>query len=229
MSTRPVPVPATCTASYAVMTPEPLDHEDHLPLPHADLLRHYGTSAAAIERLDACQHQILLHSQFPIEHASAALRDTRIQALDLARRHDGLVIELLPPRVIELRPDQVSLAHAAQWYVLDYDRLDEGVLRTDGLEQFGLPELLLTGVERSTHVMTDAVVAGIAHRLIAEWPANDPVGPATITLRDVAFGLGDAQAATTPSDRGVDLTITYDETAHALRVTLHDDPAILFA
>lgn len=228
MSTRPVPVPSSCTASYVVMTPERLEHEDHLPLPHDDLLRHYGTSVAALARLAECPHQVLLQSKVPIEQASAALRDARIQALDLARRHDGVVVELLPPRVIELRPDEVSLAHATQWYVLDYDRLDDGLLVTDGLAQFGLPELLLTGVQRATHVMTDAVVAGIAYRLIAEWPSNDPVGPATITLRDIAFGLGDAQAATTPADRSVDVTLSYDETAHVLRVTLHDDPATLF-
>ncbi|RYJ02639.1 MAG: hypothetical protein EON52_19205, partial [Actinomycetales bacterium] len=120
MSTRPVPVPPSCTASYVVMTPERLEHEDHLPLPHDDLLRRYGTSASALARLAECPHQVLLQSKVPIEQASAALRDARIQALDLARRHDGLVVELLPPRVIELRPDEVSLAHATQWYVLDY-------------------------------------------------------------------------------------------------------------
>ena len=159
-----------------------------------------------------------------------AVRDARIHALQLAAEHDGVVVELLPPRVLELTPEQVSLAHAQQWYVLDYDDLDDGLLRTDGLSQFGLPEVTVVEVDRATHAMTDAVIAGLAHRLITEWPENDPVGPATVTLRDIAFGLGDPQAATTPKDRTLDLLITYDPGPHRLVVQLLQDPAeALFA
>ena len=118
------------------------------------------------------------------------------------------MVELLPPRVFELTPEQVSLAHAQQWYVLDYDDLDR-VLRTDGLSQFGLPEVTVVDVERTTHAMTDAVIAGLAHRLIAEWPENDPVGPATVTLR-TSPTVGDPDAVTTPKDRTIDLVIGYD-------------------
>ncbi|HSI26600.1 MAG TPA: hypothetical protein VK948_04260, partial [Aeromicrobium sp.] len=153
-----------------------------------------------------------------------------IHVLELAREHDGIVVELLPPRVLEFRPDQVSLAHAQQWYVLDYDDVDDGILRTDGLSQFGLPEVMVVEVDLENRVMTDAVVAGLAHRLIAEWPKNDPVGPATVTLRDIAFGLGDLQASTTPRDRTIDLLIDYDPGPHRLVVQLLQDPAeVLFA
>jgi hypothetical protein len=230
MSTRPVPVPETCSASYALMTPEPLDHEDHLPMPNEALLRRYGSSDASLARLRECPHQLLLHCQAPTEVMADAVRDCRIQALDLAARHDGIVVELLPPRVLELEPEDVSLAHAQQWYVLDYDDLEDGVLRTDGLEQFGLPEVTVADVDPATHAMTDAVVAGLAHRLIAEWPTNDPVGPATVTLRDIAFGLGDAAASETPEGRSIDVLIDYEAGAHRLLVQLMDDPAAaLFA
>jgi hypothetical protein len=230
MSTRPVPVPETCSASYALMTPEPLDHEDHLPMPNEALLRRYGSSDASLARLRERPHQLLLHCQAPTEVMADAVRDCRIQALDLAARHDGIVVELLPPRVLELEPEDVSLAHAQQWYVLDYDDLEDGVLRTDGLEQFGLPEVTVADVDPATHAMTDAVVAGLAHRLIAEWPSNDPVGPATVTLRDIAFGLGDATASETPEGRSIDVLIDYEAGAHRLLVQLMDDPAeALFA
>ena len=230
MSTRPVPVPETCSASYALMTPEALDHEDHLPMPNEALLRRYGTSDASLARLRECPHQLLLHCQAPTEVMADAVRDCRIQALDLAARHDGIVVELLPPRVLELQPEDVSLAHAQQWYVLDYDDLEDGLLRTDGLEQFGLPEVTVADVDPATHAMTDAVVAGLAHRLIAEWPSNDPVGPATVTLRDIAFGLGDAEASETPEGRSIDVLIDYEAGAHRLLVQLMDDPAeALFA
>jgi len=212
------------------MTADSLEHEDDFPMPNEALLRRYGSSAEALDRLRTRQHQLLITCQAPTKDMAEAVRDARIHALQLAAEHDGVVVELLPPRVLELTPEQVSLAHAQQWYVLDYDDLDDGLLRTDGLSQFGLPEVTVVEVDRATHAMTDAVVAGLAHRLIAEWPENDPVGPATVTLRDIAFGLGDPQAATTPKDRTLDLLITYDAGPHRLIVQLLQDPAdVLFA
>ena len=235
MSARPVPIPDVSTASYALMTAAPikrgpLKHEDDFPMPSEALLRRFGSSAEALEQLRDRQHQLLITCQAPTKDMAEAVRDARIHALQLAAEHDGVVVELLPPRVLELTPEQVSLAHAQQWYVLDYDDLDDGLLRTDGLSQFGLPEVTVIEVDRESHAMTDAVVAGLAHRLIAEWPENDPVGPATVTLRDIAFGLGDPQAATTPKDRAIDLLITYDPGPHRLVVQLLQDPAeVLFA
>jgi hypothetical protein len=212
------------------MTAEPLDREDDFPMPSPALLRRYGSTDEALERLKDRPHRLLITCRAPTAKMAAAVRDARIHALELARRHDGLVIELLPPRVLEFKPDEVSLAHAQQWYVLDYDDLDHGILRTDGLSQFGLPEVTVVDVDRETHAMTDAVIAGLAHRLIDEWPKNDPVGPATVTLRDIAFGLGDPQASTTPRDRTIDLLIDYDAGPHRLVVQLLQDPAVvLFA
>jgi hypothetical protein len=230
MSARPVPIPAVSTASYALMTPEPLDHEDDFPLPSEGLLRRYGSSDAALERLRSRPHQLLINCQAATRDMAEAVRDARIHALGLAAQHDGVVVELLPPRVLELTPEQVSLAHAQQWYVLDYDDLDRGLLRTDGLSQFGLPEVMVVDVNRAAHAMVDAVVAGLAHRLIAEWPENDPVGPATVTLRDIAYGLGDPEAVYTPKDRTLDLVISYEQGPHRLVVQLLQDPAeVLFA
>lgn len=225
MSARPVPIPAVSNASYALMTAEPLEHEDDFPMPHELLLRRYGSSDDAIERLRTRQHQLLITCQAPTGEMAEAVRDARIHALELAARHDGVVVELLPPRVLELTPEEVSLAHAQQWYVLDYDDLDDGLLRTDGLSQFGLPEVTVVDVDPATHAMTDAVLAGLAYRLIAEWPDNDPVGPATVTLRDIAFGLGDPGASTTPKDRAIDLVIEYDPGPHRLVVQLLQNPA----
>jgi hypothetical protein len=199
-------------------------------MPNAALLRRYGTSDDAIERLSECPHQLLMHCQASTDVMADAVRDCRIQALELAGRHDGIVVELLPPRVLELRPEEVSLAHAQQWYVLDYDDLAEGRIRTDGLAQFGLPEVAVSDVDPETHAMTDAVIAGLAHRLIAEWPTNDPVGPATVTLRDIAFGLGDEKAAEIPEGRSIDVLIDYDPGPHQLLVQLMSDPAeVLFS
>jgi hypothetical protein len=233
MSQRPVPVPDTCEWLYAVMTPEPLDHEDHVPLPSPALLRAHGTSQVGLARLERCPHQLVLQSQAPTTTAAAAARDTRIRALELAARHDGVVLELLTPRVVELTSDQVSLAHATQWYVLDHAAVLDDVLLTDGLAQFGLPEVRVRpggGADPALRGMVSAVLAGLVHRLIEEWPEHDPVGEATVTLRDVAFGLGDPQADVTPRDRGVRVRIDYVPDDHVLAVELLDDPSTtLFA
>lgn len=227
MSARPVPVPDTCSSWYAVMTPEPLEHEDHLPLPHAALLRAHGTSAEAVARLADRPHQVVLQSEAPVADAAAAARDARVQALELAARHDGVVVELLTPRVVELDSADVSLAHAAQWYVLDHAAVLDGDLVTDGLAQFGLPDVRIraVGSDDLVRAMSSAVLAGLVHRLIAEWPERDPVGEATVTLRDIAYGLGDAQASVTPYDRGVRVSIDYVPDDHLLAVELLDDPA----
>jgi hypothetical protein len=230
MSARPVPVPETCSALYAVLTPEALDREDHLELPTVAMLKHNGTSEAAIKRFQAAKHQHVLSCEAAPEAMADALLDLRKTALTLAEKNKGIVVDLLSPRVLEYRADEVSLESAGQWFVLDYDRLDDGVLLTDGLERFGLPEVACRAVDREAHAMYSAVLTGLAHRLIAEWPTNDPVGRATVTLRDIAYGLGDAEASSTPNDRAIEVDIDYDPIDHLLVVTLDGDPAsLLFA
>ncbi|AWB92852.1 hypothetical protein C3E78_11910 [Aeromicrobium chenweiae] len=215
---------------YAVVTAAPLESEDLIPPPSPELLRRYGTSEPALERLRTRQHQLLLMRTCHVEDAAFTQRDVRVEALRLAEEHDGVVIDLAIPRVVEERADAVSLAHATQWYVADYAHLDAGELRTVGLTSFGLPEIHLQGVDRGQHAMYGAVLAGLVHRLIAEWPANDPVGEATVTLRDIAYGLGDPSAAETPKDRAVAIRIDYDAQENHLVVRVLDDPATtLFA
>jgi hypothetical protein len=230
MSTRPVPVEVEPQVMYAVMTAAPLESEDLIAPPTAELLRHYGSSDQAMQRLRSRRHQFLVLRQASLEDVASVTRDARIEALLLAEQHDGLVIDLAIPRIIEQRSDEVSLAHATQWYAVDYEGLGEGRLRTVGLASFGLPEVVVEGVDGVQHAMYSAVLAGLAHRLIAEWPSNDPVGRATVTLRDIAYGLGDLEATATPGDRSVDVDIAYDEVDNHLVVTLLGDPAeALFA
>ena len=215
---------------YAVMTAEPLESEDLIPPPSPELLRHYGSSDVAMRRLRSRPHQRLILRQTTLDDAAFAIRDARIDALLLAEEHDGVVIDLSIPRVVEWRSDEVSLAHATQWYTVDYEGLASGHFRTVGLRSFGLPEIAVEGVDEAAHAMYSAVLAGLVHRLLAEWPANDPVGPATVTLRDIAYGLGDSEAAATPKGRSIDVEIAYDADDQLLLVTLDGDPAeTLFA
>jgi hypothetical protein len=230
MTARPVPLTAEPRVMYAVMTIEPLETQDLIPPPSPDLLRRYGTSEISLRRLRSRHEQHLLMRTAALEDIAFVQRDTRIEALRLAEEHDGVVIDLTIPRVVEERADDVSLSHATQWFVVDYDELDDGLLRTLGLASFGLPEIVLEGVDPDRHAMFGAVLTGLVHRLIAEWPAHDPVGEATVTLRDIAYGLGDAAAANTPAERSVDVVIGYDQEAEQLTVRLLGDPATtLFA
>jgi 3',5'-cyclic AMP phosphodiesterase CpdA len=215
---------------YAVMTAESLGSDDLIPPPSPDLLRRYGTSELALRRLRSRHSQLLLMRTAPLADIAFVQRDTRVEALRLAAEHDGVVIDLAIPRAVEHHADDVSLAHATQWYVVDYDDLDAGRIRTLGLTSFGLPEVVVEGVDRRQHAMFSAVLAGLAHRLIAEWPAHDPVGAATVTLRDIAYGLGDAGATSTPAERSVEVVIDYDAQQGVLVVEVLTDPAVtLFA
>jgi hypothetical protein len=210
---------------YAVMTAQPLETEDLIPPPSPELLRHYGSSEVAIRRLRSRPHQRLILRQSRLEDAAFVIRDARIDALLMAEEHDGVVLDLSIPRVVEYRSDEVSLAHATQWYIVDYQELSAGHFRTVGLASFGLPEIVVEGVDESAHAMYSAVLAGLVHRLLAEWPANDPVGRATVTLRDIAYGLGDSGAASTPKGRSIDVEISYDADDNLLVLTLDGDPA----
>lgn len=225
MTTRPVPRATGTTVMYAVMTSAPLETEHFITLPSPELLRRYGSSDDALARLADRPHQLLLMRSSSVEDAAFAVRDLRIEALQLAEDNDGLVIDLVVPRTIEQLSNTVSLSHATQWYVVDYARLEQSQLRTVGLTSFGLPEIVVADIDPGQHAMVSAVLAGLVHRLIAEWPANDPVGDAAVTLRDIAYGLGDPEAAATPKERSIAVGIEYDPAADCLTVRLDGDPA----
>ena len=230
MTARPVPRDIEPRVMYAVMTAEPLKTDDLIPPPSPDLLRKYGTSEVALRRLRSRHHQTLLLRTPDIDDAAFVHRDARVEALRLAEEHDGVVIDLGIPRVVDEAAADVSLARASQWYVVDYSALDSGRLVTVGLAAFGLPEVAVEDVRHDRHAMVGAVLAGLVHRLIAEWPANDPVGVATVTLRDIAYGLGDPQAPETPRDRSIEVSIDYEPDAGHLVLRLLADPAAaLFA
>lgn len=220
-----VPRPKVCAAIYAVMTPHPLEHEDHVAMPMEFLLRLRGSSDLGLQRLKKRPFQFLIRGESDTAGAGAMAFETRITALQLAEAHDGVAVDMLLPRVVEHGSLATTLSNASQWFVFEYDADEVGHIMTHGLDQFGLPELHSFGVPAAQRAMYDAVLTGIAFRLIDEWPAKDPVGPATITLRDIAYGFGDPAASSTPNDRSVDVTVAYAEDEDELRVTLHDDPA----
>lgn len=220
-----VPIPKVCSAIYAVMTSHPLEQADHVTMPLDFLLRLRGSSDVGMQRLKKRPFQALIRGESNTAGAGDMAVRTRAEALEIAEANDGVVVDMLLPRVIEHGASATSRAHASQWFVFEYDVDAEGDVLTHGLDIFGLPELHSFAILKNQRPMYDAVLTGIAYRLIEEWPSHDPTGPATITLRDIAFGYGDPAADSTPNDRSVDVTLTYDADVHELLVTLHDDPA----
>ncbi|MCW2746991.1 MAG: hypothetical protein JWP10_133 [Nocardioidaceae bacterium] len=223
-----VPIPNEVSAIYAVCLVAPLDGlSDHIALPHEDILKAHGATAAQLLRLRGRPHQQVIIARTGVAEEVRDLAFTnRKRALELAEEHDGVAVDLLQSRIITHPSDETSLANASQWVVLEQDIQGYPEVATNGLDQFGLPEARITFPPAENRPMLDAIMMGIAHRLIEEWPQRDPVGPATITLRDIAYGYGQADAATTPDDRHIDVTLTYDDDEHWIDVTLHDDPSI---
>lgn len=218
---RPVPLPAACQVVLGVFTAEPLDRDDSWELPPEPLLRRFGATDDDMAALRARPHVRLIHSTAPTSEAITAAAAARMDALELAADHDGIVVDLAIPRIIA--DTVVSIEAACEWVVFDvaFDTLE-----SVGLAAFGLPELAWAGaIDASTAPATIAILTGLTHRIMTEWPTHDPVGPATVTLSDIAKGLGDAEPA--PRDTGIEVTIDYDGTH--LVITPATDPVTLFA
>lgn len=220
MSARPVPVPAVLTIAYVVLTAEPLDRDDLVPLPERSLLRLRGSSVQDLHRMTKLPHQRLVSRSVGPGAARLAAEEALQEAIEIAERHDGLVIDLQKPRVVEI--SEAAQRPAASWFTFEYDLEDLGEIRTHGLNVLGLPEILVRGVPEGQRSMYDMVVVGLVHRLLDEWPEHDPVGPAHVTLGDIAAGYEGGE--TLAIERGVDVLIDYDPDIPALTVEVMTSP-----
>lgn len=220
MSARPVPVPNVVTIAYVVLTAQPLDREDLVPLPERSLLRLRGSLVEDLDRMTGLPHQRLVTRTVSAGAARLAAEEALHEALAIAAEHGGLVIDLQTPRVAkapEARPRPASAL-----FTFEYDLDDIATIRTHGLTALGLPEILVRNVPEHERRMYDMVVVGLVHRLLEEWPEHDPVGPAHITLRDIAAGYGGGETADT--DQGVDVLIDYQPELPALTVEVMTSP-----
>lgn len=233
--THELPRTADVRAIYLVLTAATLDlyesgdvevqpfSDDSRALPPANLLVARGSSMADLEQLADRPHVLAVTKAADLAEAHGIEQATRTRALEIAAEYDGLVVDTAVPRI--LRSDATTAPAPHEWFAFSHD---DTAIRTHGMARFGVPEL---GNEQSTQErlpMYDAVLVGVAQRLIDEWPENDPIGPATITMLDIARGYGDASAdADDPTlTRSVDVSLRYDRATGMLDVALHDDPAV---
>ncbi len=75
--------------------------------------------------------------------------------------------------------------------------MTSATIRTHGLNVIGLPEIVVRNVPEDERRMYDMVVVGLVHRLLEEWPEHDPVGPARVTLGDIAAGYEGGESSQT--------------------------------
>lgn len=214
-----MPVPQAARSLHAVFTADPIEPVADLAAPPATLLRRFGASDDDLAALSRRDHAHVFVLDAPLKTVTEQLADTRRAALTFAAEHDGVVVDLLVPRIVS--PTQIDPGVVSHWIALD---LDDGHLRSRGLEAFGLPELRTEVGDEARTGMILAIATGLAQRLITEWPEHDPVGPAAVTLHDIALGFADPEPA--PREPALDVMIDY--TDGALVVTLVDDPTILF-
>lgn len=221
---RIVPVPEAARSLQAVFTADPIEPVADLAVPPASLLRRFGASEDDVAALARRPHAHAFVVDAPLDTGpdtvAEQLAGTRRAALAFAGEHDGVVVDMLVPRIVG--PTQTDPTVASHWIALD---LDEGHLHSRGLEVFGLPELRAEAGDGARTGMVLAVAMGLAQRLITEWPDHDPVGPAAVTLHDIALGFGDPEPA--PREPALDIMIDYD--GERLVVTVLDDLEALFS
>ncbi|HLR84692.1 MAG TPA: hypothetical protein VK059_07055 [Nocardioidaceae bacterium] len=232
--THELPRTADVRAIYLVLTAEAVDlrengdvdvqpfTDDSRALPPADLLVARGSDITDLEQLADRPHVLAVTKASDLSEAHEIECAARARALQIADEHDGLVVDTAVPRI--LRPDATRSPAAHEWFAFSHDGT---AIRTHGMARFGLPELGNEQAAQERLPMYDAVLVGVAQRLIEEWPGNDPIGPATITMLDIARGYGDAAVdGDDPTlTRSVDVSLRYDRGDRLLDVTLHDDPA----
>jgi hypothetical protein len=213
---RIVPVPERCRSAHGVFTHRPVDGSADFPAPAGALLRRFGADEDAVARLAERPHVRMFVTDVPLDAARDAAGQARRDAAAFADEHDGVLVDLAVPRIVE----DATATGAAAWVGIDVDPLG---LTTRGLEAFGLPELRLDGVDTSDAAPSIALMLGVAQRLLTEWPTHDPVGPAAITLHDIALAYGDPGDARAESGRRCDLLIALHD--GELVLTVLGDPA----
>lgn len=228
-----VPVPDVRHSVHAVVTATPLEPDEPVPvpLPTVALLRRFGAEADQLAAFEARPHAHVLHRSGPVATAQADAVAARLEALTLAEQHDGLVVDLSVPRLVTHTVDETDPHAPRQWVALDVDGVQAtgSDVVSHGLATFGLPEIRCADVPLIALAATIAVLTGLTHRLLAEWPENDPVGAATVTLADVADALGEPAPPRDPAAEGAyGVEVTIAVSGDELAVTIDGDAVALF-
>ncbi len=216
-----IPRPERLRPLYVVATSTDVGTGETPPLPSLELLASTGSSADEIAALIERPFATAIMVEVPIDEGMSAERECRRAAFAFAIEHDGVVIDAAVPRILGMHRHYPRLTAATSWFVLSRDG---DSVATSGLQRFGLPELVC---RQAAGPMFDAVLTGLAQRILRQWPAQEPTGPYIVSLRDIAYGYGDDSAGGEDPTfaRSLELSVRFDQLQHVLEVTVHDDPA----
>ncbi|MGH3454781.1 MAG: hypothetical protein ACRDPQ_15845 [Nocardioidaceae bacterium] len=163
-----------------------------LPIPPLPLLRAIGPVASTTEEIVAAPtHAWSVILRTPLDAAVSANYAARAAAALLADHVDGIGIDLAIPRVWpQLHPD-ADPARTADWFVFERESDDKHVATTTrGMSRFGLPELAVVEVEPTEVPAWDAILTGVARRLLSVDPTDLP-DQVELGLRDIADGYAE--------------------------------------
>jgi hypothetical protein len=176
------------------------------PLP-AKLQQYLGVEARLVEAVAAASHFVVFGATWqpgwPPVHESAARACAAAVAADLRQPVvDTFVPQVLDPeRAIATLPDASPVFKLTDWVLVYQSAGPRGMwLTTKGLGRFGLPELQVGNVPPQLGEPWDALMKGIATRLLSLWNealrtrdgATSAEVPSTFDVReaDVALAYG---------------------------------------
>lgn|GEM_PF-3473354 len=163
-----------------------------LPLPPLALLLSGGpvsSEAAGVVESPGRAWSVILRTR--AEQTVAAQYAARAAAALLAHHVDGVGIDLAIPRVWPRLAPDADPDRTADWFGLERATDDGAVTTTTrGLTRFGIPELRVVDVDAAHVPAWDAVLTGIAHRLVTTGPQAPP-DRVDLGLRDIAAGYAE--------------------------------------
>jgi hypothetical protein len=189
------------------------------PMPPVELLEVFGADDATCQAVLSAQAGVALALLRPRSEAQSAQRAVRAAAA-LLSGPDDVTIDTAVPRVWPVRDRSTDVPRTADWFVLD--RLPGSArvgTRTHGLGRFGLPELVVEGVDTRDLPAWDAVFVGVAHvllELLSSAGADELVleHRLRLTVGDIAAGYAEpVEESDLTVGRGTDLRLRHVDTS----------------
>lgn len=208
------------------------------PVPPIELLRASGSSAGACDLVTSAAYGwALLLRHRPCDSVDGETA-TRAAAAVLAAAAAGVVVDTTLPRAYTVSEEATRTAISD---LISFDHEPQGTGRrvtTRGLTRFGLPEVTAHGVPSELLPACDALLIGVAGRVVAALQHLGISGatvlelavPFRLQLDDIASGYGEPVAEDVTASRTIDLvlevaadsTIVVDGAVGAVRALFGD-------
>lgn len=203
-----------------------LDALHAAPVPPIPLLRASGSSSGACQLVSAAVHGWALLLRLRPNAVVTGDAAVRAAATVLAGDGHGVVVDTAIPRTY-LPTEEVTVERVSDLTTFDHEiRGSSGSVTTRGLARFGVPELTALDVPVELLAACDALLVGVAHRVVAALRRLGDTEPATLELRlplrvrmaDVAAGYGQPLGDDPTTGRSTDIILVESPSAGAVVV-----------